>query len=178
MSYFASVILFTFCLLSIFQLREGHSCHFILSEVPPVRDLRLVIAVLTANWDLNWESFIVFQHYAVLTWVWWVMCCVCHIYHKTSWACGDLNMTQSATGYKSEPPVDCLCPHWVLNMAALKKMPGRVCSRHGEDCDLLQHGSTNSQSGAGVWKPAEILGWLSAFNCLWTDEDKWAAAQQ
>lgn len=40
-------------------------------------------------------------------------------------------------------------------MAALKKMPGRACSRHGEDCDPLQRGSTNSQSGAGVWKPAE-----------------------
>lgn len=145
MSYFAPVILFTFHLLSIFQLRNRHSCHFVLSEVPPSRDLRLVIAVLTANWDLSRESFSVFQHYAVLTWVWWVLCCVCHIYHKTSWDCGDLNMTQSATGYKSEPPVDYLCPRWVLNMAALKKMPGRACSRHEEDCNPLERGSTNSQ---------------------------------
>lgn len=59
--------------------------------------------------------------------------------------------------------VDCLCPHWVLNMAALKKMPGRAWGRHREDCGPLS---------VRCWgmEASRILGWLSASDCLWTDE--------
>lgn len=105
------VIVFTFHLLSVFQPRQGHSCHFVLKDL--------------VNWNL---SFSVLTLWCAVPSVCVWLCCVCHtLSHGLLGLCRPKPDPKCNTTSQGPPLITCGNADfytWLLS-----------CSGHGEECD-------------------------------------------